>query len=287
VAQGSASPASRGGARFAGRAHFQGSADTRFRGDDGTADPTAAAALAAFAAAEGTEHAALTALSGTRLLVPVVARLAQAGEPGPGEAGPEGADQGHADSYGNDPGGVERDGSGLGGGEKDSEMVLPTIVGRDGRPAIPVFTSLAALARWQPSARPIPADAAQVWQAAVADSCAVIVDIAGPVPLAVEGARLTALAQGRPVPQPHEDPDVHAAVAAAVAGVAPAQAAALPAAAFVLGPGLEGADLMIELALPPGLDAAAAQDLVTRVGSSALARLGTRLPRGLSIAIAS
>jgi hypothetical protein len=272
VAQGSASPASRGGARFAGRAHFQGSADTRFRGDDGTADPSAAAALAAFAAAEGTEHAALTALSGTRLLVPVVARLAEVGEPGPGEARPEGADPGPADPYGD---------------EKDSEMVLPTIVGRDGRPAIPVFTSLAALARWQPSARPIPADAAQVWQAAVADSCAVIVDIAGPVPLAVEGARLTALAQGRPVPRPHEDPDVHAAVAAAVAGVAPAQAAAPPAAAFVLGPGLEGADLMIELALPPGLDGAAAQDLVTRVGSSALARLGTRLPRGLSIAIAS
>jgi hypothetical protein len=265
VAQGSASPASRGGARFAGRAHFQGSADARFRGDDGTADPSAAAALAAFAAAEGTEHAALTALSATRLLVPVVAQLADSDT---------------------DPDRADPDPARPGGGEKDSEMVLPTIVGRDGRPAIPVFTSLEALARWQPSARPIPADAAQVWQAAVADSCAVIVDIAGPVPLAVEGARLAALARGGPVPRPHEDPDVHAAVAAAVAGAAPGQPAAPPA-GFVLGPGLEGADLLIELALPPGLDGAAAQELVTRVGSSALARLGTRLPRGLSIAIAS
>jgi hypothetical protein len=45
----------------------------------------------------------------------------------------------------------------------------------------------------------------------------VIIDVAGPVPLAVEGARLTALAKGRPVPRPHEDPDIHEVIAAIMA----------------------------------------------------------------------
>ena len=50
-----------------------GHTDSKFAADDGSADPAAAAALAAFAAGTGSEHAALTALAGVRLLVPVVA----------------------------------------------------------------------------------------------------------------------------------------------------------------------------------------------------------------------
>ena len=96
-------------------------------------------------------------------------------------------------------------------------MVLPTLIGRDGRPAVLAFTGLDALARWRPDARPVPAEADRVWRAAVADGCAVVIDVAGPVPLAVEGARLAALAAGQPVPPPHEDPDVRAEVQAAVA----------------------------------------------------------------------
>src|SRR4029077_4910792 len=74
-------------------------------------------------------------------------------------------------------------------GDKDSEMVLPTLIGRDGRPAVLAFTGLDALARWRPDARPVPAEADRVWRAAVADGCAVVIDVAGPVPLAVEGTR--------------------------------------------------------------------------------------------------
>jgi hypothetical protein len=48
-------------------------ADPAFRDDHGSADPRAAAALAAFASGEGSEHAALTTLACARLLVPVVA----------------------------------------------------------------------------------------------------------------------------------------------------------------------------------------------------------------------
>ena len=75
-------------------------------------------------------------------------------------------------------------------------MSLPTLVGRDGRRAIPAFTCSQALARWRQQARPVPEPAAQVWRAAAEDACAVIVDVAGPVPIAIDGARLAALAEG-------------------------------------------------------------------------------------------
>jgi hypothetical protein len=244
----------------------------RFRDDDGGADPAAAAALAAFAAGTGSEHAALLALAAARLLVPVVA------EPGPDGAGP-----GPAGAAGR---------AGAAGAEKSSDLALPTLVGADGRRAVPAFTSVAALARWQPSARPMPADAALVWRAAAGDDCSVVIDVAGPVPLAVEGARLAALARGEPVPAPHQDPDVQAAVEAAITeAVAQTPAAGALAArgepagalaGFVLHPGAEGGDLLIELAVVPMIDA---QELAAQVGSAVLARLGPRLRRGVALAL--
>jgi hypothetical protein len=239
------------------------SGNPRFRDDDGAADPSAAAALSAFAAAQGSEHATLTALAGTRLLVPVVAVLSD-----------DAPDPGDAAAGGKLP------------GEKNSEMAMPTLVGRDGRAAIPVFTSLDALARWQPAARPVPAEAAQVWQAAVQDSCAVIIDVAGPVPLAVEGARLTALAQGQPVPLPHEDPDVRDTVAGllgqASGGLPPGSGPAR----FKLHPAPGDGDLLVEIAPPAGLDPAGAQAFAAQVGSAILDQLGFRLRRGIAIALA-
>ena len=216
----------------------------QFRGDRGGADPRVTAALAAYQVGQGSEQAALGALAAVRLLVPVI------------------AEQSHKDH-----------------GDKDSEMVLPTLIGRDGRPAVLAFTGLDALARWRPDARPVPAEADRVWRAAVADGCAVVIDVAGPVPLAVEGARLAALAAGQPVPPPHEDPDVRAEVQAAVA--------AEPAiAGFSLAPGHPGvADLAITLHLAPRKDADRGA-AVNRAAAGIATRLGARLRRGIEVVIA-
>ena len=192
----------------------------QFRGDRGAADPRVTEALAAYQAGQGSEQAALGALAAARLLVPVIAVL----------AGGAGTARQRA-----------RQGPAAGQGDKDSEMVLPTLIGRDGRAAVLAFTGLDALARWRPDARPVPAEADRVWRAAVADGCAVVIDVAGPVPLAVEGARLAALAAGQPLPPPHEDPDVRADVQAAIAGE-PAIAG------FSLAPGRAGdTDLAVTL----------------------------------------
>jgi len=179
--------------------------EPQFPGDDGAADPAVAAALAAYAAGQGSEHAALTALATCRLLVPVVAVLTgeEGGAPADGEGG-SGAAQ--------DPGGQR----GL-RREKSTEMALPTLIGHDGRAAILAFTSLDALTRWRPDARPVPVPAARAWLAGTEEASAVVIDVAGPVALAVEGARLAALAAGRPVPLPHQDPDVLAALRTALA----------------------------------------------------------------------
>jgi hypothetical protein len=223
--------------------------DPAFRADTGEADPGVSAALAALAAGEGSEHAALAALSCSRLLVPVIAV--------PGDEAPA----------------ASRDGR----SEKNSEMATPAIVGRDGRRALPAFTSLQSLQRWQSDARPVPVAARRVWQSAVAESQAVIIDIAGPVPLAVEGARLAALARGARVPALHEDPDVQAAVAAAAA-LQP------PGIRVRLGPGQDGADLT--LLIEPASTRPGASPVAETVGQSLAAEVAARLAGRLSQGIA-
>ena len=216
----------------------------QFRDDRGAADPRVAAALAAFLAGQGSERAALTALAAARLLVPVVANLAE--------------------------------GSGPANGDASSEMALPMLIGRDGRPALLAFTGLDALTRWRPDARPVPAEADRVWRAAVAEGCAVVIDVAGPVPLAVEGARLAALAAGRPVPPPYEDPDIHAEVEAVVAGEPGLTG-------FTLAAGhQDGTDLSVTLRLAAGDHG----PVLTRAANNIAARLSGRLRRGLEFSAA-
>ena len=273
-----------------------GAGESPFRDDDGSADPQAVAALAAFGAGLGSEHAALSALAGSRLLVPVVAVRsepeARGRRAGDAQSGPEEPGRAH-DHPGAAPGRASR-------GDRGSEMSLPTLIGRDGRSAIPVFTCLDTLARWDAQARPVPARAGLVWRAAVDSSCAVVVDIAGPVSLAVDGARLAALADGRPVPRPHQDPDVLGAVRAVAAGQpaiagwhvadgGPAAGGGDPAAAdraASAGAG-EDCDLQIELTLAAGCSLAAGDEAARLLGSALMEQLGGRLRRGITIAVAA
>ncbi len=261
-------------------------AEPKFPGDDGAADPAVAAALAAYAAGQGGEHAALTALAGSRLLVPVVAVLAEADEQG---------------------------------AEKSTEMALPTLVAQDGSRAVLAFTSLNALQRWRSDARPVPVPAASAWLAGTQDADAVVIDVAGPVTLAVDGARLAALAAGRPVPLPHQDPDVLAALQAALAseplivaaalttpdqrvtasgGAGPGGPADGPADGSADGPAggpdeesagvtspSPGADLALQVTLAVGCDPAAAGAAVRRAADALLAATGDRLRRGVEVSV--
>ncbi|MFB9681797.1 SseB family protein [Streptosporangium vulgare] len=135
-------------------------------GDDGAADAAVTSALAAFAEGRAQAGEVVAALSGARLLVPVVALLKES------EIGEHGLRQ-----------------------EKESEMALPKLVGADGREAVLAFTGAEPLRRWRPDARPIQATLLQVCQAAAHEgTAAVVMDVAGPVPFVIEGGLLKALA---------------------------------------------------------------------------------------------
>src|ERR1700722_8215050 len=128
-------------------------------GDTGDADPAVTAILAAYQAGEATEHAALSAVAAARLLVPIVAILAEANDDGT---------------------------------EKETEMALPTLIGKDGRAAVIAFTGADTLRQWRQDARPVPVPGPRLWAAARTEADAVVMDIAGPAPLSVEGARVGA-----------------------------------------------------------------------------------------------
>ena len=223
----------------------------QFRDDNGAADPRVTAALAAYYAGQGSEQDALTALAAARLLVPVVAVPAD----DPAVKGDKAAE-----------------------GDKNSQMVLPTLIGRDGRPAVLAFTGLDTLARWRPNARPVPAESDRVWRAAVADGCAVVIDVAGPVPVAVEGTRLAALAAGKPVPAAYEDGDVLAEVKVAIATE--------PVVAGVTMAPSQQVDLAVRLHLSADSWASGDwQPAVNHVAQSIAARLAGRLRRGVEVSV--
>lgn len=219
----------------------------RPQGDRGHADPNVTATLSAYHQALATEHEALMAVASARLLVPVVAMLSFPPRASSDEAT---------------------------GAEKESEMALPTLIGNDGRAAIVAFTGVETMTRWRPDARPVPTPAARVWHAAVAEGQAVVVDVAGPAPLVIEGARLAALAAGEVPPLPHEDPDVRAVVELAVAAEPSVLAAALA-------PAAQGGDLAVRLRVAGEADADAAR----RAAEAIAARLSARFRRGVELSV--
>jgi hypothetical protein len=143
--------------------------DPGFAGDDGAADPEVVAALAAYAGdPDGLHHRTVAMLQDSRLLVPVVAVLGE----------------------------VEHDEQGL-AHDKSSDMATVLMRGKDGRLALLAFSGTEALQRWNPEARPVPVAARQAAQAALQDeAAALLVDVAGPVLLVIEGEDLRSLAEG-------------------------------------------------------------------------------------------
>ena len=137
-----------------------------FASDDGAASPEVAEALREVAGGAGLE-VAIAALCDTRVLVPVVAM---------------------PDEEADDP------------NETDDrvDMAAVLLTGRDGRRALLAFTDLAALAGWDAHARPVPVTTRQAAQSALAEGAdAVVVDVAGPVQVPVEGDALRRVADGQ------------------------------------------------------------------------------------------
>jgi hypothetical protein len=216
-----------------------------FAGDHGDADPGLVAALEAFARDPAGEQEVLAALTAARVLVPVVA--------------------------------VATDTEDVGGArvEKSTDMAVVTLVGADGRRALPVFSSVAALASWRPDARPVPVTGARAALAAAAEGADVlVVDVAGPVSYVLDGRRaLEPLARGQLAVPAYDDEALRGEVM---------QAAAVPGVSSVSLVRARDVDALVQLVLEPDADVGA---VLAAIGER-LGGISTRpLLRGLGVGV--
>lgn len=196
-----------------------------FAGDDGTADPAVAASLSAMSDGSGSVADVVGALHGTRVLVPVLAEL---------EVEDVVVHDGHAHTV-----------------DKEASAGIVALQAPDGRTALPVFTSVAAMTAWRPDARPVPSDVARAALSAVTEGWEVlVVDPGGPTTVLLPRPAVWALAQQQPW-VPAVGPDgVDASVKdAIVAAVAPVRGVV----AVDAVPGTR-AEVAVVVDLVPGLD---------------------------------
>ncbi|THJ64910.1 SseB family protein [Arthrobacter echini] len=142
-----------------------------FDDDDGAADPRLAAAVAQLREPTDRpgpcERAVFGALTTARVFIPIVAEVSQHAA---GEAGLR--------------------------ADKEADMSLVTLSAPDGRKALPVFSSTAALQRWHPGARPVAAYATRAALAAASESAELMVlDPGAPVTFVLRRPGVWALAQ--------------------------------------------------------------------------------------------
>ncbi len=139
--------------------HDRSLAEPAFPGDDGQVYPALEQAL-------GSPDAVLAVFGSVRVFVPIVATLGS--------------------------GGLTDE-----GGDKDADMAAVLMTGADGRRALLTFSSLAAMAAWNPEARPVP-----VWGQAAAvaaldeGASALLLDLGSPHFQPIETADVRHLAQG-------------------------------------------------------------------------------------------
>jgi len=203
--------------------------------DDGRADPALLEALRRFVAHEVGETEVVDALRGARLLIPLIAVL---GESGVGE-------HGHLV-------------------DKSQELSIVTVAGPDGRTVLPAFTSVETMGRWNPSARPVPAEAVRVALAAASEQTELVVlDPGSDTEFVVRRPAVWAIARGEAWAPSHSDETVLAEFMKAVE--------AEPAVVTVrLLPGdptarLAGPELLVRLAVAHGLERDEVRALTARL----------------------
>ncbi len=148
--------------------------------------------------------------------------------------------------------------------DKTAELSIVTVAGPDGRDVLPAFSSVAAMQAWNPKARPVPADAVRVALAAASEQTdLVVLDPTTATEFAIRRPALWAVAQSLQWIPSYLDPEVLDEFMASAVGE--------PSVARIeLAPGdpdarLAGPELVVTLALAPGLDQLALDSLLARL----------------------
>jgi hypothetical protein len=219
------------GTPWAGR-HFE---DNTWNEDDGLVPERLFEALLRFRSHELGESEVIEALRESRLLIPLIAELGESGH----------NDHGHLI-------------------DKSQELSIVTVSGPDGRTVLPAFTSVESMRAWNPSARPVPADAARIAIAAASESTdLVVIDPTSPTEFVVRRPALWAIAQDLPWTPSYLDE----AVLDAFADAARTESAVVSVGLAAGDPGstLAGPELVVLLTITNGLDREALAAVTTRL----------------------
>lgn len=206
-----------------------------FAGDDGSAPADLIAALGAFRVGAANAESVVDVIRESRLLIPLLAELAAS------EMGPNGQKV-----------------------DKSADLSIVTVATPDEQNGLPVFSSVAAMQRWNPNARPVPADARRVALAAVVEeNTRIILDPESETEFAIRRPAIAAIAQDFTWVHPVRNDLVRAAIARIVSEIEEF-------AGFELTDGdalsrLHSAELQLELLLKPGLAEDEVAELMQRL----------------------
>lgn len=137
--------------------------------------------------------------------------------------------------------------------DKTQELAIVTVEGPGGQKVLPVFTSVDAMQRWKPEARPVPVDARRAALAAAADGAQwIVVDPASATELVLRRPVLEAIATGQPWVPTYIDAELQQMFTASIENDPLVKEIRLAAG----DPDSRGLseDLVVQVVLPPGLE---------------------------------
>ncbi|MCX8528593.1 MAG: SseB family protein [Rhodoluna sp.] len=210
--------------------------------DDGKANPRLIELIKALHAGEARSDSVVDELRNSRVLVPLLANL---GESGVGA---------HGQTV-----------------DKSADLSIVTVETPDGHSGLPVFSSVEAMQRWNPKARPVPTAAVKAALAAASEkNKRLILDPMAETEFVLRGPAIAALAQGFKWVSPEEDERVVAAFAGILDPLELVKGWSLEAGDPLCL--LESAELELTLKLPEGLDRETIdvllQDIATQISKS-------------------
>ncbi len=221
------------GQPWAGR-HFEPNASV---GDDGSAPPLLLDVIAKFRAGSVGEWDVVTVFRSSRLLVPLLTVLGEAG--------------------------VNEHGRRI---DKSQELSIVTVEGPDGRTVLPVFSSVAAMSSWNPAARPVPASGPRVAAAAASEGTdLVVLDPTSGTEFTLRRPALWSIVKDVEWVPCYRSEDVARAFALSVADEPVVERVQLT--AGDPDSRLRGPELVVSLTLAPGLDAEQLDDLLARLST--------------------
>ena len=210
--------------------------------DDGKANPRLIELIKALHAGEARSDSVVDELRNTRVLIPLLASLGEAGEGAHGQTV-----------------------------DKSADLSIVTVETPDAQTGLPVFSSVEAMQRWNPKARPVPTAAVKAALAAASEkNNRMILDPMAETEFVLRRPAIAALAQGHKWVSPEEDERVIAAFGAILDPLELVKGWSLAAGDPLCL--LASAELELTLKLPEGLDRetidALLQQIATEISKS-------------------